>query len=94
MKTPNQLLPLLLIFVAWSVASTAQADTAGVVVAWGRNNYGQTTVPVAAQSGVTAIAEVRRCFDHACRASVARTIAASAAGGRGASLDFHGTEFA
>ena len=28
----------------------------GSVVAWGDNDYGQTTVPVAAQSGVTAIA--------------------------------------
>jgi alpha-tubulin suppressor-like RCC1 family protein len=28
----------------------------GSVLAWGRNNYGQATVPVAAQSGVTAIA--------------------------------------
>ncbi len=30
--------------------------TPGAVVAWGNNNYGQTTVPVAAQSGVVAIA--------------------------------------
>ena len=28
----------------------------GSVVAWGDNSYGQTDVPVAAQSGVTAIA--------------------------------------
>jgi alpha-tubulin suppressor-like RCC1 family protein len=36
--------------------SVAQAAISYTVVAWGDNEYGQTTVPVAAQSGVTAIA--------------------------------------
>ena len=37
-------------------ACSANADPAGSVVAWGGNKYGQTNVPAAAQSGVTAIA--------------------------------------
>src|SRR5688572_28906581 len=35
---------------------TVALKTNGSVVAWGYNSYGQTTVPVAAQSGVVAIA--------------------------------------
>ena len=35
---------------------TVNAGAPGTVVAWGANDDGQTTVPVAAQSGVTAIA--------------------------------------
>ena len=50
----NHFLSLLLLC-AWSGAGTAQAASA-TAVAWGRNNEGQTTVTVAAQSGVTAIA--------------------------------------
>src|SRR5262252_5192418 len=46
----------LLLLCAWPRASVAQAAIAYKVVAWGDNQYGQTTVPVAAQSGVTAIA--------------------------------------
>jgi hypothetical protein len=45
----------LLLLCAWPGAGTAQAAP-GSVAAWGRNNEGQTTVPVAAQSGMTAIA--------------------------------------
>src|SRR5213080_1208715 len=62
MKNRNYLLALLLILDAWFGASTTQAGTADAVVAWGAKspsswyNYGQATVPVAAQSGVTAIA--------------------------------------
>ncbi len=56
MKTQNQFLTLLLILGTGFGASTAQAATADAVVAWGGNYEGQTTVPVAAQSGVTAIA--------------------------------------
>jgi alpha-tubulin suppressor-like RCC1 family protein len=37
-------------------ASIAQAAIADSVLAWGWNEFGQTTVPVAAQSGVVAIA--------------------------------------
>src|SRR5262245_37440908 len=46
----------LLLPCAWPRTSFAQAAIAGSVVAWGNNDYGQTTLPVAAQSGVTAIA--------------------------------------
>ena len=35
---------------------TVNPASPGTVVAWGYNDFGQTTVPVAAQSGVTAIA--------------------------------------
>jgi hypothetical protein len=45
-----------LLLCAWPGAGTAQAQSPGSVVAWGDNSSGQTTVPVAAQSGVTAIA--------------------------------------
>ena len=56
MKTTH-FFPLLLIICALPGANTAQAQSPGTVVAWGANNfYGETTVPVAAQSGVTAIA--------------------------------------
>ncbi len=41
---------------AWLEAGSAQAVPGGAVLAWGHNDKGQTTVPVAAQSGVTAIA--------------------------------------
>src|SRR5580765_6714194 len=47
--------PLLLLF-ALAGPSAAQAAITSSVVAWGENDYGRTTVPVAAQSGVTAIA--------------------------------------
>src|SRR5258706_5858424 len=47
---------LLLILCAWLEVTIAQAQSVGAVVAWGDNAYGQTTVPVAAQSGVAAIA--------------------------------------
>ena len=40
----------------WFGVSTAQAQSAGSVVAWGDNAHNQTNVPVAAQSGVKAIA--------------------------------------
>src|SRR5262245_43258506 len=46
----------LLLLCAWPRASVAQAAITYAVVAWGDTGYGQTTVPVAAQSGVTAIA--------------------------------------
>ena len=49
-------LTLLLLVSAWLRASTAQAQAPVAVAAWGWNGYGQTNVPVAAQSGVTAIA--------------------------------------
>jgi hypothetical protein len=42
--------------------SEAVPVPAGRVIAWGSNNYGQTTVPVAAQSGVVAISAG---YDHA-----------------------------
>src|SRR5262245_55469815 len=42
----------LLLSCAWPRTSVAQATIAGTVVAWGI----QTTIPLAAQSGVTAIA--------------------------------------
>src|SRR5436853_324828 len=41
---------------AWIGAVTAQAASSGGVVAWGTDIYGQLTIPIAAQSGVTAIA--------------------------------------
>ncbi|MFO1499271.1 MAG: RCC1 repeat-containing protein [Verrucomicrobiota bacterium] len=46
----------LFVLSAWPRANFAQAAISYAVVAWGNNEYGQTTVPVAAQSGVTAIA--------------------------------------
>ena len=46
----------LLFLCAWPRASFAQAAIADAVVAWGWNDHGQTTVPVAARSGVRAIA--------------------------------------
>ena len=52
----NHSLRLLFLTIACLCTGTAQAATPGAVVAWGHNGYGQTTVPVAAQSGVTAIA--------------------------------------
>src|SRR5205085_705566 len=56
MKRQNQFLTLLLILGAWPGLSATQAATADAVVAWGDNGFGQTTVPLAARSGVTAIA--------------------------------------
>jgi hypothetical protein len=41
---------------AWSGIGSSRAATADAVVAWGNNGEGETTVPFAAQSGVTAIA--------------------------------------
>src|SRR5262245_38570230 len=53
----HQLLAVpLLLLCAWPRASIAQEAIGYAVVAWGLNNSGQTTLPVAAQSGVTAIA--------------------------------------
>ena len=46
----------LLLLCALLEPSAAQAAITSGVVAWGDNSYGQTTVPVEAQSGVTAIA--------------------------------------
>src|SRR5262245_32914045 len=46
----------LLLLCAWPRASIAQAAITHAVVAWGYNQAGQTTAPLAAQSGVTAIA--------------------------------------
>ena len=46
-----------LLFVAGAMAFNGVAfGQSGQVLAWGRNDYGQCTVPTAAQSGVTAIA--------------------------------------
>ena len=56
MKKQNHFRTLLLLLCAWLGARTAQAQSPGTVVAWGWNGRGQTDVPVAAQSGVTAIA--------------------------------------
>jgi alpha-tubulin suppressor-like RCC1 family protein len=56
MKKQNQFLTLLLIPGAWLGASIAHSTLAGTVVAWGDNSAGQTSVPIAAQSGVKAIA--------------------------------------
>src|SRR5262245_2298132 len=47
---------LLLLLCAWPQASVGQAAIGYAVVVWGNNDEGQTTVPFAAQSGVTAIA--------------------------------------
>jgi len=47
---------VLLLLCAWLGAGAAQAQSPGTVVSWGYNYDGQTNVPVAAQSGVTAIA--------------------------------------
>ncbi len=55
MKKQNQFLTVLLIS-GWPGANTNQAATADAVGAWGDNCCGQTTIPVTAQSGVTAIA--------------------------------------
>ena len=52
----REILTLLLLLCAWPGASATQAATADAVVAWGDNSSGQTTIPLAAQSGVTAIA--------------------------------------
>jgi alpha-tubulin suppressor-like RCC1 family protein len=49
------LFTLVLILCAWPGASTAPGQSPVTVVAWGSNCCGQTDVPVAAQSGVTAI---------------------------------------
>ena len=46
----------LLLLCAWARTSVAQAATADSVVVSGENQYGQSTVPVAAQNGVVAIA--------------------------------------
>src|SRR5262245_6416318 len=46
----------LLLLCAWPRTSVAQAAIADSVVAWGLNDDGEATVPLAAQSGVTAIA--------------------------------------
>ena len=56
MKEQNQFFTLLLLLGAGFGATPAQAASSGTVLAWGNNYDGQTTVPVAAQSGVTAIA--------------------------------------
>ena len=54
MKKEKHFLTLLLVC-AWPGVGTAQGAAPGAVVAWGANSYGETTVPVEAQSGVTAI---------------------------------------
>jgi hypothetical protein len=46
----------LILLCSWPQTSIGQAAIADSVVAWGENEYGQTTVPVAAQNGVVAIA--------------------------------------
>jgi len=49
--------PLLLAFCLWLMPATLIVNASpGNVVAWGLNDFGQTNVPVAAQSGMTAIA--------------------------------------
>ena len=55
-KKQSQILTLLLSLSAWSGGGIAHAASPGTVVAWGYNSSGQTTVPIAAQSGVVAIA--------------------------------------
>ncbi|MBL9168383.1 MAG: hypothetical protein JNN07_11630 [Verrucomicrobiales bacterium] len=47
---------LLLLLCVGIGSSAVQAASPGAVVAWGNNDYGQTAVPVAGESGVTAIA--------------------------------------
>ena len=54
-RTPGNHFPRLLLLSAWLGACTAQAQSPVTVVAWGANQLGEATVPVAAQSGVTAI---------------------------------------
>ena len=56
MTKQKHFLTLLFLLGAWSGASIAHAASADAVVAWGADEYGQTTVPVTAQGGVTAIA--------------------------------------
>ena len=56
MEKQNHIFTVLLILGAWAGVGTVQAATADTVAAWGDNSSGQTTVPAAAQSGVTAIA--------------------------------------
>src|SRR5438093_1077545 len=56
MKRQQHFLTLLLILGTRPGASTVQAQFGDAVVAWGSNTFGQTNVPVAAQSAVTAIA--------------------------------------
>ena len=50
-------------FISWILPgpSLVQAATSGTVMAWGWNGYDQTTIPITAQSGVTAIAA---CGEH------------------------------
>ena len=54
-RTPGNHFPRLLLLSVWLGACTAQAQSPVTVVAWGANQLGEATVPVAAQSGVTAI---------------------------------------
>jgi alpha-tubulin suppressor-like RCC1 family protein len=56
MKKQKQFLTILFLLGAWLGPNTAQAQSPLVVVAWGDNSEGQTTVPIAAQSGVMAVA--------------------------------------
>ncbi|MEO8429689.1 MAG: RCC1 domain-containing protein, partial [Verrucomicrobiota bacterium] len=56
MKNQKHFLTLLLILGACAGTSATHAAIADAVVAWGDNSYGQATVPVAAKSGVRAIA--------------------------------------
>ena len=53
--TKNHLLTLLLLCAGFG-AGNAQAASPGSVVAWGANGFGQTNVPIAAQTLVTAVA--------------------------------------
>src|SRR6185436_3382248 len=45
-----------LLIASWLGGGTVHGQASGSVVAWGNNGAGQTTVPVIAQSGATAIA--------------------------------------
>src|SRR5687768_3453112 len=56
MINQKQFLSLLLLLGAWPGASITWAQTPVAAVAWGNNWAGQSTVPVAAQGWVTAIA--------------------------------------
>src|SRR5690348_2836359 len=56
MKNQLHFLALLLFYCVCVGTSTTQAAVADAVVSWGDNEFGQTAVPLAAQSGVKAIA--------------------------------------
>ncbi len=56
MSTSLNLLVGAILCGVWAGTNTAQAQSSVAVGAWGNNDSGQTTVPVAAQNGVIAIA--------------------------------------